>query len=72
MSKGKKVEKPIFQARLRPPWLVAEAVNQRPAARAGGAPSVGPARPRPGRAHLPVGPASIGSRAEDVTALNIY
>ncbi|KAJ8797803.1 hypothetical protein J1605_017005 [Eschrichtius robustus] len=30
-----------------------EAVNQRPAARAGGAPSAGSARPRPDRAHLP-------------------
>lgn len=49
-----------------------KSATSRPAARAGGAPLAGPARPRPDRAHLPVGPESIRSLAEDVTALNIY
>lgn len=76
--KSKKVEKAIFQMRFVPPTSLllgppARAVNLRPEARTPGVPSAaGPTRPRPQSAHLPVGPASIQSLAEDVTALNIY
>ena len=72
MSKVKRLKSQFSRRAFAPPLLVAEAVNQRPAARAGGSPSAGSARPRPDRAHLPVGPESIRSLAEDVTALNIY
>lgn len=76
--KSKKVEKAIFQTRFAPHFSLllgppARAVNLRPVARTPGVPSAaGPTRPRPQSAHLPVGPVSIRSLAEDVTALNIY
>lgn len=75
--KSKKVEKAIFQSRFAPhfspPWASrpgskSAAGGQDTRSPLGG----GPTRPRPQSAHLPVGPASIRSLAEDVTALNIY
>lgn len=76
--KSKKVEKAIFQMRFVPP-LLSLTWASRPGCKstAGGQDTrsslgCGPTRPRPQSAHLPVGPASIQSLAEDVTALNIY
>lgn len=75
--KSKKVEKAIFPTRFAPLTSLllgppARAVNLRPVARTLEVPSADPKRPRPQSAHLPVGPVSIRSLAEDVTALNIY